>query len=237
MLAGYGSMEPRFDGIWGDWGTMEYCGGKKGASYATGYKLKVQGAQGGWHDDTSLNSICLRCAEGNLICSKQGDLGDWYNSKAGPSGITCPGGFNEFSVRFEENQGKKDDTAANDFSMGCKDTSEWGETDAPDLWGKWSGVRPCPHGPYVICGIQTRVEANPNSWWYDGSALNGVKLACCERKTAKWIKPEDDPCGLRPDKLTEEQCKTIKEDGNCKFLQFSMDLCGRTCNPQICPTK
>jgi hypothetical protein len=55
-------------GIWGDWGKVEFCPNEE---HAVGFKLKTQQPQG-VGDDTALNGIALKCADGKWITSTVG---------------------------------------------------------------------------------------------------------------------------------------------------------------------
>jgi len=178
------SVKPEFKGLWGDWGKMQYCGGKKGSGHAVSYRIKVEDNQG-WGDDSALNAICLKCSGGDEICSKQGPWGKWYDAK---DDTTCSGGYDEFMFKFEENQKWGDDSAGNNIKFRCEASGLWIGNKAREGWGTWWGGDPngglhnprraCSSG-YVICGLKTRVEENQRGG--DDSALNGVQFDCCKK--------------------------------------------------------
>lgn len=61
-------IQVNYGGYWGNWGRLEFCP----AGYpAVGFSLKVEGIQGNG-DDTALNSISLKCADGSWIKSDEG---------------------------------------------------------------------------------------------------------------------------------------------------------------------
>ena len=160
-----------YHGYWGDWGSTEYC---PDHGYAVAFKQRVEEHQGKG-DDTSLNSICLICNTGEEVCSETGLFGSWASSS------DCKQGFYASDFKLEEYQGKGDDTAANELKLKCRDEN-WKATGNGGPWGSWQGRQYCP-GAHVICGIQTRVEANlGHGTRKDDSALNGVKLVCCKDK-------------------------------------------------------
>merc|ERR1711970_1263745 len=64
-------------GLWGDWGSYEYC---PGGSFVRGFRLKSAPDQGRWGDDTALNAIQLFCGyEPNFLTSSEADEGTWGN--------------------------------------------------------------------------------------------------------------------------------------------------------------
>ena len=156
-------------GYWGDWGSTEYC---PDHGYAVAFKQRVEANQGRG-DDTALNSICLICNTGKEVCSKTGLFGSWASSS------NCKQGFYASDFKFEGNQGRGDDSAANELKLKCRDGS-WKTTGNGGPWGSWQGYKYCPSA-HVICGIQTRVERNLGNG-KDDSALNGVELVCCKDK-------------------------------------------------------
>jgi hypothetical protein len=52
------------------------------------------------------------------------------------------------------------------------------ETVEEGLWGAWKDMKMCPEGKYV-CGLQARFESNQGGNG-DDTALNGIKMTCCE---------------------------------------------------------
>ena len=159
----------QFDGIWGDWGPVEMCSGN---GHAIDFSLKVEPNQDGG-DDTALNGICLICSGGDEICSTEGPWGDdFHESTQGK----CEAGMTAFKMKFQEEQGADDDTAANDLMLRCKDDGLWKQVPEFHNWGNWSEVYSCPSGS-VICGLSTRVEKRQGRG--DDTSLNGVKFWCC----------------------------------------------------------
>ncbi|MDX2019358.1 MAG: RICIN domain-containing protein [Deltaproteobacteria bacterium] len=160
------------DGIWGDWLGMRYC---PEGSYASGYRMRVEGDQGGG-DDTGLNAVELLCTEpGDLaseaVRSNAGDFGSWRDARSCTINNYIRGG----RIRIEGNQGSGDDTAANSVEAQCTDNQAI-EAPGATPWGGWSGVTNCPAGQ-VVCGLEARVEGNQGDG--DDTALNGLRFACC----------------------------------------------------------
>jgi len=169
-------------GIWGDWGSKEYC---PGSSYVYGFDLQIVSNQGpgskGKFDDSALNIVRLHCYGGSSITSATQNWGNWGKRKF------CPGYSNPvigFDIRiegYESGSTGGDHTAANDVDLYCKD-GEMLMGDRKTFWGSWSPVLKCPKGMAVV-GIQTRVEKDQS--WGDDTALNGVKLLCAPYRM-KW---------------------------------------------------
>ena len=160
-----------YDGLWGSWGPLMYCGGSMNKGYAVEYSLQIEDNQGG-RDDTGLNSMCLKCSTGDTICSKKGFWGRWHSS------TKCEGGFDSYKFKFEKNQGNGDDAARNNLQLRCHTPQKWVLAVASEMgWGEWHGPFSCPDGR-VICGLKTRVEDSQGGG-RDDSALNGVGFECC----------------------------------------------------------
>ena len=136
--------------------------------HVVAFQLKTEKDQGGNKDDTALNGIKLQCADigsgrdDSSIHSKVGDWGDWGAEYRCPSGSALTG----FRLRGEKDQGRGDDTAANNLMGFCRSSTTQEETDSITgdglSWGDWSARRDCPRG-YAICGIKTQVEDSQGS--------------------------------------------------------------------------
>ncbi len=145
--------------------------------------LQVDPDQGDFSDDSALNSICLVCNDDDAteICSKRGFWGKWGQSQV------CSQGFISAAFKWEANQHASDDTAGNDLALYCNDATEtefrvhgvsipgWGNWE--NSQGAWRVKQHCWLFTR-ICGIQTRVEEK-QGYSKDDSALNGVRLKCC----------------------------------------------------------
>jgi hypothetical protein len=145
--------------------------------YAVSFGQKVESPIGGG-DDTALNGICLRCSNGKVICSTVGPWGNWAWSSR------CDKGFNGANFKIERKQGSggggNDDTAANNLQLTCSTGGSYYAGNG-GRWGDWQGHQYCYH-EQRICGIQTKVERNQGGGDDDDdTALNGVKLICCDR--------------------------------------------------------
>merc|ERR1711990_711889 len=105
----------QYNGNWGDWGSLQYCGGQKYKGYAVQFRAQIEGKQVG--DDTATNYLSLRCKDGNSwkgIASPT-TWGSWnYHD--------CPSGYVIFglSTRVERKRGwRTDDTALNGVWFKC----------------------------------------------------------------------------------------------------------------------
>ncbi len=159
------------NGHWGDWQGVKYC---PEDSYATGYRMKVEGNQGGG-DDTALNSIELQCTDraGNNanVSAHPGYWGGWNGWKYCPNNSLIKSG----SLKNEWTQGGGDDTSANSVRVQCTDGSEM-EAPGATPWGDWYGYVACPAGQ-AVCGLEARIENPING---DDTAMNGLRFICCQ---------------------------------------------------------
>ncbi|XP_028818387.1 vitelline membrane outer layer protein 1-like [Denticeps clupeoides] len=153
-------------GDWGRRGNWEMC---PPGTFARGFSVKVERAQGGG-DDTALNGVRLYCSGRPQVYveSTVAPWGHWTSDK-----ICSSGKLTAFQLRVEAKQGDGDDTAANNVRFRCSngevmegDGTSWGS------WGLWSTE--CEKG---VCGIQTMVE--PEQGTGDDTALNDLMLNCC----------------------------------------------------------
>ncbi len=208
-------------GNWGGWWTRIYC---NPGTWAVGYRMRVEGSQGGG-DDTSLNSVQLLCKDPwsgatEWISSYDGHWGSWYSS------ASCAGPGNYLTgarLRFEASQGGGDDTAANDVEFQCTSSSI---IHAPGghTWGSWLGWTSCP-AKSAVCGLAIRFEGSQGGG--DDTAMNGLELECCDVTCTS-------DCG---DSICDSNCEspqTCPSDcgycGNGSCSQFE----SRTTCPQDC---
>ena len=139
-------------GHWGDWQGMRYC---PEDSFATGYRMKVEGNQGGG-DDTALNSIELQCTDregaNTILSAHPGHWGGWQGWKYCSNNSYIKSG----ALKIEGAQGGGDDTSANSVKVQCTDGSEM-EAPGGGPWGDWYGFASCPAGQ-AVCGVEVRIE-------------------------------------------------------------------------------
>jgi hypothetical protein len=159
-------------GWWGDWQGIRYC---PDDSFATGYRMKVEGQQGGG-DDTGLNSVELQCTDregvNTGVQAHPGLYGGWNDWKYCPNDGFITGG----SMRVEGNQGGGDDTAGNSVRAQCSDGSKI-EAPGGSPWGDWYSYFTCPAGQ-AVCGIEARIEGSQGGG--DDTGLNGLRFVCCQ---------------------------------------------------------
>ena len=89
--------ELHFPAIWGTWGPREVCPGR--FDFATAYRIKDEGYQGGFSDDTAMNGIELRCKDGQTLTSSVGIWGSW-----GSYSTSCSTGLTGANVKIEGDQ-------------------------------------------------------------------------------------------------------------------------------------
>ena len=159
-----------YPGVWGAWKPMAMC---SPGYFVNGYRLRVEGNQGGG-DDTALNAVELSCATekgaAQVISSHQGAWGGWLGWNYCPGGKFATGG----AMRFEDPDG--DDTASNDMYLHCGEDRTQLHGPGGSGWGNWKSAVSCGKGR-VACGVQVRFE-DPVSG--DDTAMNGMKFACCD---------------------------------------------------------
>lgn len=109
-----GNMVERIEphpGFWGNWGGQDNC---PQGTYATAFKLKVEGRQRGG-DDTAANSLAFRCGNGSEIeASGGGGWGSWTSTWVTGSRNSAICGV---KAKFEDWQRGGDDTALNDLEF------------------------------------------------------------------------------------------------------------------------
>jgi len=183
-------------GEWGSWGAIQYCPQN---SKAVGFTLQVGDFENSPRIDyVGLNSMCLICERGGLVCSRKGTCctsprRKWkftgYGQKIDYSSVTkmkknCTDGFTEAAFKWKDkvDLGLGDDSAGIEVQLVCGETPQGGTRE----WfssGSYSGYRgsrwltykKCPKGTR-ICGLQTQVESWDDT---DNTGLNGVWFTCC----------------------------------------------------------
>jgi hypothetical protein len=100
-------------GIWGIWQPDVKCPKNH---FINGVQAKLEGQQGSG-DDTALNGLRIKCQDPKLDSEPEvrsleyGGWGNWLDWVEYPGSYICGG-----QVRFEDDQGKGDDTALNESS-------------------------------------------------------------------------------------------------------------------------
>lgn len=163
-------------GDYGLWHEGVYC---DEGMWPTGFKLRVEGDQGGNGDDTALNSVSLVCTDrsgdrdDDWIVSHEGLWGDWGTP------ANCPGGRNLIGavIKIESPQGGGDDTGANDVEFMCAGRGITTIRASNGMgWGTWGQWVQCPTST-AVCGLSIRFEDDLGGG--DDTAMNGLKLYCC----------------------------------------------------------
>lgn len=159
------------EGLYGNNWSTAWC---PEGTYAAGFRQRVEPSQGSG-DDTALNAISLSCASASsarsfTITPHPGEWGDWSNYASCPAGGFARGG----QLKFESSQAGGDDTAANSIRLQCD--GGVATADLEGKWGTWYPMQTCPIGS-AVCGISVRFETRQGD--RDDTALNGVKLYCC----------------------------------------------------------
>ncbi|KAG2440681.1 hypothetical protein HYH02_010260 [Chlamydomonas schloesseri] len=164
---------------WGNWGEIQYCHerlttdtSKSKARTIQGFRLRIEKYLGSEADDTSLNGLRIRCANGNDVDVEEGNWGDWQ------SGGLCSSGkyINAARIKIEANQGSNgDDTAANSIEFRCNDNTVI--TSGSGNYGSWGSWVSCPTNQY-ICGLQVKME-DVQGTSADDTAMNGLRFYCC----------------------------------------------------------
>ncbi|XP_013403157.1 vitelline membrane outer layer protein 1-like [Lingula anatina] len=153
-------------GPWGSWTKSQRCPGLK----VKGFQLRVE-ASVGRGDDTALNAIALLCEHHATIIPHSGIWGSWGMAKYCPIGSHVVG----FRLKVEGNQGRGDDTAANDLELKCSNGKVISSSNGGS-WGSWGMWRQCDRG-HFICGLRVKFEASVGRG--DDTALNSVAFECC----------------------------------------------------------
>lgn len=82
-------------------------------------------------------------------------------------------------MRYEDNQGGGDDTAANGLKAVFCSGDDWKiqeQRQFDGFWGDWKGVVMCPEN-YYVDGMSIRY-LQPQSYNYDDTAMTGLKFRC-----------------------------------------------------------
>lgn len=205
-------------GFWGSWYQRTYCNPR---SWAVGYRMRVEGSQGGG-DDTALNSVQLLCKDSvtgatEWISSFDGLWGSWHSS------ASCSGPGNYLrgaAMRIEGSQGGSDDTAANDVQFSCS-SSAIIHAPGGQGWGSWGSWSSCPEKS-AVCGLSIRFESSQGGG--DDTAMNGLELECCDLSC-------NSNCG---DGVCDTNCETPQScPGDCGYC--GDHSCSQFENSSSCP--
>ncbi|OWA51872.1 putative Vitelline membrane outer layer protein 1-like protein [Hypsibius exemplaris] len=169
---------------WGTWSTPSFCPSKE---FVVGMQLRTEPDQGSG-DDSALNAIRFLCArvpynggpETSTATPHDGFWGTWGKKFYCKNDEYAVG----FQLRSEKDQGKGDDSAANNLRLLCGNIKnpkniytmlDQVEGDGMQ-WGDWTAVQTCPE-MHVMCGLKVQVEEQQGSG--DDSALNNLVASCC----------------------------------------------------------
>ena len=172
------------EGDFGKW--MPWVGIKDDPDLLTfrgcGARIKFQPSQSG-RDDTAANGLALRFCDSisgwqsqDSLTVYSGVFGTWL------SWAMCPQGsyINGAQVRYEDNGGTfTDDTALNGLKILCTDQSGnqspvW-KVVHKGLWGGWKPTVVADEG-YYLSGASVRYEEHQEQFWFDDTAMNGLKM-------------------------------------------------------------
>lgn len=158
-------------GSWKGWKGLDY-----GGYYACGAEMRFEGQQSG--DDTAGNGLKLTyCHLQNWDAQKietieNGFWGNWKGMKMCPFGAYVDGA----QVRYENNQGHKDDTALNGLKIHCRvdgeDQGNWVHV-YDGMWGEWKPAVVIPDKYVKLANV--RLEGNQGKG-HDDSAWNGLQF-------------------------------------------------------------
>jgi len=209
-----------WSGHWGGWGAIQYCPQNSkavGFTLQVGYWVEPDRSVGrsitenrggkGW-DMVGVNSMCLICERGGLVCSRKGSTTEdapaawrvlngvyfrgnefmrrektWYSSVT-KMGKKCTDGFTEAGFKWEDKQCAVwcDDTAGNEVALVCGETPAGGERE----WfysGRKEEYEKGSWLQYKKCPKGTRICGLRTlvERWVDGdiTGLNGVWFTCC----------------------------------------------------------
>ena len=212
----------------------EFC---PAATYVVGFRLQVLPRQGIFKDDSALNGIQLKCADGSYTGKLTGPHGSWgtYRQCTGDRHVT---GFN---LRSEAYQDVKDDAGATDVEMQCSDRKERLLGDGL-RWGTWElpvGYQECPKDSY-FCGVQARIEHR----FRDATGVNEMIFICCDTVKGGWGEWApwsqcSSTCNAGIQKRIRhcDNPKPMNEDNLCKVngTRNRIEEQSKMCNDSPCP--
>jgi hypothetical protein len=108
------SITPGGAGGWGSWGATKIC---PGYAFVTSFNAKNESRQGRG-DDTAMNDLIFRCSNNHTLFSSNG--GPWGNWNGTLNGGSTQGEVRRvcgIQIQIEPNQGRGDDTAANNVGL------------------------------------------------------------------------------------------------------------------------
>lgn len=107
-----------------------------------------------------------------------GGWGNWGAEEFCPAGSYAAG----MAVKYEQPQGRGDDSAANALQLICRRAQDWSIvtgriTSKSERWGNWSADFNCPENTFLFA-YQMRVEGPSRDRGFDDTAANGFIMDC-----------------------------------------------------------
>jgi hypothetical protein len=175
------------EGIVESWNNAMFCPKN---TFIHAVRAKVEPIQPEGGDDTSLNSIEIKCkhpkpgSTSTLVSLDYGQFGDW-SSWVEYDKYICGG-----QVRYDWTESGKDATGLNGLRFKfCSYTYSGLEYEPiyKGKWGEWLKPVDAPYPDYFACGASLRMQSKQGTG--DDTSANGLKLTYCKKDD--WSKQQE----------------------------------------------